>query len=241
MPFALVLAIIVLLVGSMVSYEQGRRVSWPLRAEVESTAPGISSTVPIPESRASLFLADGASSTATVVPAFTGDLGFLDPADFSEDLADLVREINEEYKEMLSKLAAYRAIENDLSYEEAKQNLLGMAGFHLQDLCYKSPGTEKYRSQLARVVTVWCRLRERAFLDLYEKHDQWREAANLCRINGLGWDAEVYYYRKGGAPGRIVLTHRVLERVKRSILTIGPNFRPPWMVDSRDGQVMLLR
>ncbi|NQU43830.1 hypothetical protein HQ520_11135 [bacterium] len=220
--------VFVLLAGPMVGYEQVRSISPPLGAEAEPLVSRTGSPFLIAESGEPMASTNLASSMTVAAPAALRDPGFLDPADFSEDLGGVVKEINEAYGQLLVRMENYQKLKDQLSYEEAHLMLRQM-GLNIQGKLYdEGSWNRRDRQKLSTPSRVWREKEIQAFLELYEKHEKWLEAATFARRWGLGWNAEVYYYRKAGPKGRVLLTFRVLQRVKRSIMTIGPAFQTPW-------------
>lgn len=68
-------------------------------------------------------------------------------------------------------------------------------------------------------------------LELYIRERDWLTAAWVCRRSLCNWELEVYCLKQLGADGQKQITLRSTYRnwnaLKRSVLSLGPNFEPP--------------
>lgn len=71
-------------------------------------------------------------------------------------------------------------------------------------------------------------------LETIEAELFWTECAERCREDYRDWDGEAYCLRKLGPRGRAMVTGRAIQRryraLRRSLLSIGPDFRLPFIL-----------
>lgn len=71
-------------------------------------------------------------------------------------------------------------------------------------------------------------------LETIEAELFWTECAERCRQDYRDWDGEAYCLRKLGPKGRAMVTGRAMQRryraLRRSLLSIGPDFRLPFIL-----------